>query len=100
MVRPTVSSSSAVSLLRHHQQHYESLRVDGGVETPTNILIIDDIVTRGATQIAAAARLSEVYKGATIRGFAIARTDVRVDHSQDPVVGHIFVANGQAYRRP
>jgi len=54
--------------------HLESLAVDGSLEPPEQILLVDDIITRGATLMGAANRLLEVFPAAQIRAFAAMRT--------------------------
>lgn len=44
------------------------------VERPTRLLVVDDVLTRGATLLGCASCLREAYPDAEIRGFAIART--------------------------
>ncbi len=58
-----------------HQHHYDSLGVAAGVsDVPGRITVVDDVLTRGATMLGAAARLREAFPDAEIRGFAFIRT--------------------------
>jgi len=54
--------------------HYDSLRVHKRTDVTGRILIVDDVVTKGSTALAAASRLAEVYPNADIRLFAAIRT--------------------------
>jgi len=62
-----------------------------------------DIVARGRTLLAAAARLREHFPHADVRAFALVRTlgllD-RLDRLLDPCVGLVFWAGGDARREP
>jgi hypothetical protein len=40
----------------------------------SHVVLIDDVVTKGRTLLAAAMRLSEVFPRADVRGFALLRT--------------------------
>jgi predicted amidophosphoribosyltransferase len=42
------------------QEHYESMEIQKTLSEPSDILLIDDIITRGATLLGAASRLAEV----------------------------------------
>jgi hypothetical protein len=67
---------------------------------PTKIILVDDVVTRGATAMGAAARLREKFPRATIKLFAIARTDQLTERFWDPRLGSIVVQpNGHGLRR-
>jgi predicted amidophosphoribosyltransferase len=55
-------------------EHYESMSVQGSLSKPSEILLVDDIVTRGATFIGAANRLADVFPQTHIRAFAAMRT--------------------------
>lgn len=55
-------------------QHYDSLVVQDILGNPENVLLVDDVVTRGATLLGAANRLFEIYPKARIRTFAALRT--------------------------
>jgi phosphoribosylpyrophosphate synthetase len=67
------------------------------------ILLIDDIVTRGATFLGAANRLIDALPHAHIRAFAIMRTISEPSafvHIRDPRIGTIQLRNNEAYRIP
>ena len=72
------------------REHYETMEVQRAVwdHDATDIVMIDDVVTRGATFSGAAAHLHQIFPGARIRAFALARTD-SVPRWKDPQVGII-----------
>ena len=83
--------------------HYDSLGVET-VHEADEILIIDDVITRGASMMGAANRLAAIFPDAKIRGFAIIRTVSRSEEfraMEDPQIGSIILdANGETFRRP
>jgi predicted amidophosphoribosyltransferase len=85
--------------------HYESLSVVPGFDLPEDarFLLIDDVVTRGRTLLAAATRLHEAFPQARITAFALLRTLGFRDHIEtllDPCVGRIGWRAGDARRNP
>jgi predicted amidophosphoribosyltransferase len=57
------------------KEHTDTISVQSHIsEQPNEILLVDDIVTRGATLLGAANRLVEVSPAAQIRDFAAMRT--------------------------
>jgi hypothetical protein len=83
--------------------HYESFLVERPVRPPESILLVDDVVTKGRTLLAAACRVRDAIPGARVRAFALVRTLGRVagvKHVLDPCVGEIRWRNGDAYRSP
>ena len=103
-VRSVPKSGTAVGGRRPTvAQHYESLQVDCGGENPRFILLIDDIVTKGRTLLAAATRVTEAFPGSTVRAFALMRTvgfAPEVDQILSPCVGAIRWCRGDARRWP
>lgn len=97
------SSTSAPGARPKPQAHYESMGVTGTPGArPVDIVIVDDVVTRGATLIGAAERLAEAFPGARIRGFAALRAVSRPRKFRkifDPCVGRIYIRNGDAFAR-
>ncbi len=55
-------------------EHYESIGVQAGLSPPDEILLIDDVVTRGATLLGAANRLVDAFPQTRIRAFSVMRT--------------------------
>lgn len=55
-------------------EHYDSLAAKRRLVDRPRLLLVDDVVTRGATLLACATRLREAYPDAEIRGFALVRT--------------------------
>lgn len=94
--RPTVSS------------HYDSFGVDrpcGATEetAPDTIVLIDDVVTKGRTLLAAANRVHEAFPHSNIRAFALLRTmglTATVRRILDPCTGEIRWRSGDAHRSP
>lgn len=85
------------------QQHYDSMGLPNvDMNAPTEILVVDDVVTRGATLLAAVTWVRAAYPRAQVRAFAMARTgQVRKNHIADPVVGRIeYRDDGSTVRRP
>ena len=83
--------------------HYESFLIDHPAVPPERIVLIDDVVTKGRTLLAAASRVHEAFPGAQIRAFALVRTMgliPGVQQSLDPCKGEIRWRSGDAYRRP
>ena len=85
-------------------KHCETMAVTRMVTEPTSILLVDDVVTRGATFLGAACKVAELYPNVDVRAFAAMRTvsDGNVfGHIMDPCDGTItLLDNGRSLRRP
>ncbi|MGA2188066.1 MAG: phosphoribosyltransferase [Steroidobacteraceae bacterium] len=89
--RPTVS------------HHYDSFAIEPLRAPPIEVVLIDDVVTKGRTLLAAAARLKEACPSTEIRAFALMRTMGLIDGVSrllDPCVGEIRWRAGDAHRNP
>jgi hypothetical protein len=86
--------------------HYDSFAIgaaEPAAAVPQQVVLIDDVVTKGRTLLAAAARLQEALPHAQIRAFALLRTMglvPGVDRLLDPCIGEIRWRAGDAYRNP
>jgi hypothetical protein len=83
--------------------HYESFLMERPPITPESVVLIDDVVTKGRTLLAAATRLHEAFPGAQIRAFALLRTMGLIPGVQrllDPCTGEIRWKAGDAHRSP
>lgn len=83
--------------------HYESFDIERPPMPPEKILLIDDVVTKGRTLLAAASRLHEAFPHAQIRAFALVRTlglVAGVEQLLDPCKGEIRWRAGDAHRIP
>lgn len=83
--------------------HFESLRAQGFVDVGRSILVVDDVLTKGATALGAVARLAEVYPDAQIATFALVRTMglvAEIEQILDPAAGTIRLIDGEARREP
>ena len=86
-------------------EHLQSMAVQGNLESTEEIVLIDDIVTRGHIMIGAANRLLEVFPSSHIRGFAAMRTVsdwMEFSRIYDPQIGSIEYREeyDDALRRP
>jgi hypothetical protein len=85
------------------QQHYQSFAVIPSPRAPSDIVLIDDVITKGRTAVAAAIRLHEAFPAATIRVFALVRTmGLVMDVSRlfDPCEGSIHWNGKDVQREP
>lgn len=85
------------------QQHYRSFAVIPSSRPPTEIVLVDDVITKGRTLVAAALRLREAFPNAEIRAFALVRTMgliLDVERLFDPCEGVIRWNGQDAYRDP
>jgi len=83
--------------------HYASFVVEQAPIQPTQILLIDDVITKGRTLMAAAMRLREVFPSTPIRAFALLRTMGLVPDIErliDPCEGEIAWDGKDTHREP
>ena len=83
--------------------HYESFSIERPSIPPERIVLIDDVVTKGRTLLAAASRVHEAFPSAQIRAFALVRTMgliSGVHQLLDPCLGEIRWKAGDAHRSP
>jgi hypothetical protein len=90
-------------------KHYDSFAIECSDPFPVlesesgQIVLIDDVITKGRTLLAAATRLRETFPLARIRAFALLRTMgliPEVKQLLDPCVGEIRWRAGDAHRNP
>jgi len=84
-------------------QHYESMRVKKLLFDPEEIVLVDDVITRGATILGAVNKLTEVFPNARIRAFVVMRTMSNPEEFSeivDPCVGTIRLSGENAWRNP
>lgn len=101
------SSTSAIGERPKPIDHIRSMAVVNQQELElrkiTRVTIVDDVITRGATLIAAASILQHHFPEAAIRIFAVVRTksyDPEVGSILDPVLGEVSFNGIDADRKP
>jgi hypothetical protein len=97
------SATSAGENRPKAKTHYDSLSVIPLLEPPRRIVLIDDVITRGATLLGAASRLAETFPQSDIRGFAMIRTISNPDEFvqiENPCAGIIRLHAGRTFRDP
>jgi hypothetical protein len=86
------------------QRQYETLRMKLPVIPSDEVVVVDDVVTRGATLLAAVSRVREALPGARVVGFAMVRAlsePAEFTEMYSPRIGRIDLgAVGQTTRRP
>jgi pyrimidine operon attenuation protein/uracil phosphoribosyltransferase len=83
--------------------HYQSFRIEQPPFCADSVVLIDDVVTRGRTLLAAAARAREAFPDAQIRTFALLRTMgflTDIPRLLEPCRGEIRWRAGDARRIP
>lgn len=83
--------------------NFRSLAVDRPLDVPAEVVLVDDVVTRGATLVGASWRLMQARPGVVVRAFAVIRTISRPDRFArilDPCAGTIVFDGGNYERTP
>ena len=84
-------------------EHYNSIECQQLVHRPKEIVLIDDIITRGSTLLGCASKLKEVFPDVPIRAFAVIRTISDPDNFkaiESPCVGTITRSGNDTFREP
>jgi hypothetical protein len=85
------------------RQHFESLYVGGAPPEGQKLILVDDVITKGRTMLAAAACLQSKFPHADIRAFALFRTHGvgrPLERVVDVCQGVVRWAGGDARRDP
>lgn len=103
-IKPLPRSATSLAVNRPKAAaHFDSLAVEKTLFEPPEILLIDDIVTRGATLLGAANKMSEAYPNSHIRAFAVVRTISSPEefiNIYDPRTGTIALRGEGTFRVP
>jgi predicted amidophosphoribosyltransferase len=104
-VRKSASAApgSRTSVTKHFESFAIEPRVRDGDTDVKDMLLVDDVVTKGRTLLAAASRLREAHPTARIRAFAMLRTlgfAAELQGLLQPCIGEIRWARGDARRNP
>jgi len=97
------SSTSLASDRPKARQHYDSMKVKELLDRPTEIILVDDVITRGATALGAVNKLADSFPSARIRVFAAMRTISNPDEFSEiiqPCVGTITLIGENTRRVP
>jgi predicted amidophosphoribosyltransferase len=86
------------------KQQFESLALKNPLDLPAQVVLIDDVITRGAQLLGAAWCIWSQRPDVTVRGFAVVRTISNpADFSTiaDPCVGHVRLGRDEeCFRLP
>jgi hypothetical protein len=103
-VRAVPKSAFAVSGSRPKPiDHYESIVGTKMIADRAELCLVDDVITKGATLLAAASRLRETYPQSRVVAFALVRTLGFVEDIErivEPALGTITLRSGEAVREP
>ena len=104
--RVTPLRRSATSLAADRpkaEEHYGSIEVTKMLDDPKEFLLVDDVVTRGATLLGTANKLSDAFPNAQIRAFVAMRTISKPENFvriNAPCKGTITLVGNDTFRNP
>ena len=80
-----------------------TVRCPANAPAPAHITIVDDVVTKGATLLAAASLIKDRFPDSEVKAFAVVRTMGFIDDIERikrPCTGTITLEGGEAMREP
>ena len=100
-----LSRSSKVSAPNRPKalQHYDSMKVKDLLFKPREIVLVDDVITRGATALGSINRIAEAFPNTKIRVFAAMRTISNSDEFSkivQPCTGTVSLVGENTFRKP
>lgn len=103
--RVTMVPKSAFAAKGHRPsvtEHLESMRANALLSKPQRTVVVDDVVTKGATLLATASWVQALYPDLPVSGFALIRTRGydEITTMLDPCVGKIRWDGNDVYRDP
>jgi hypothetical protein len=106
IARSVAVTRSATALLGERptvRQHYESFTIAAAPRPPPRFILVDDVITKGRTLLAAAARLRDAFPDADVRAFAMVRSMgflTRLGRLLAPCEGVVYWTGRDARREP
>lgn len=84
------------------EDHIRTMVVHQAARDLRHVVVVDDVITRGATLLAAISLLRHCFPDALVTGFAVVRTmsDRDIDQMLAPVSGRITYSQGRLHREP
>jgi predicted amidophosphoribosyltransferase len=83
--------------------HYNTIKFIPQIKQPKKIILIEDVITRGATMIGCASIIKQKFPSINIKGFAALRTISKPEDFKDinePCIGKITLKNNTTIRIP
>ncbi len=105
-IKPVQKSSTALSKDRPKpEEHFLTMKLGSqeSIFAPiSKITVVDDVITRGATLLAAASHLKSRFPNARVQAFALVRTMSygEIKSIIDPTLGEILLDKNDALRQP
>lgn len=85
-------------------EHFKTIGVQDVLDTPKSIILVDDVITKGATLLGSANKLHQIFPKTPIKAFVVVRTvssSAQFREIYDPVHGHIkLLDDGNTRRAP
>lgn len=85
-------------------EHLDSMEGEGVLAKPDRVTVVDDVVTKGATLLAAASHVQDLFPEADVGAFAILRTlglQPEIERILEPCIGLIHLTSwGDTDRTP
>ncbi len=101
---PKAAAQTNPALRPKYADHVRTLAMDRSLDKPTRILLVDDVITSGATLLGCAECLASAFPGVDIACFAALRTISNANEFvkiEDPCKGTISLQpTGRTHRHP
>lgn len=84
------------------KDHLDSMHCETALLSPESIVVVDDVVTKGSTLLAASSQLHSAFPQAKVKGFALVRTiglKPEIEKILEPCLGRIWIDRWKNVRR-